>query len=119
MRLQTEQRRFEVGACVAFGASRQRSRTLHSSGPIVTARPRPGWLRELGIRPVAPVGRRTRLAGGRESLTTTEQDSRTVPVPRRLYLSPHSVNTHLRHVFAKLGVSNRVALAAVVHHLIE
>jgi hypothetical protein len=29
------------------------------------------------------------------------------------------VNTCLRHVFANLGVSNRVALAAVVHHSIE
>jgi len=38
---------------------------------------------------------------------------------RRLYISPHTVNTHLRHVFAKLGVPNRVALAAVVHHSIK
>jgi len=29
------------------------------------------------------------------------------------------VNIHLRHVFAKLGVPNRVALAAVAHHLIK
>jgi len=29
------------------------------------------------------------------------------------------VNTHLRHVFAKLRVSNEAALAAVVHHSIE
>jgi DNA-binding CsgD family transcriptional regulator len=34
-------------------------------------------------------------------------------------MSPHTVNTHLRHVFAKLGVANRVALAAVVHRAIE
>jgi DNA-binding CsgD family transcriptional regulator len=40
-------------------------------------------------------------------------------VAKRLYISPHTVNTHLRHVFAKLGVANRVALAAVVHHAIE
>jgi len=30
-----------------------------------------------------------------------------------------TVNTHLRHVFAKVGVSNRGALAALVHHSIE
>jgi DNA-binding CsgD family transcriptional regulator len=39
--------------------------------------------------------------------------------PMRLYISPHTVNTDVRHVFAKLGVSNRVALAAMAHHSIE
>jgi DNA-binding CsgD family transcriptional regulator len=40
-------------------------------------------------------------------------------VARRLYISPHTVNTHLRQVFAKLGVPDRIALGAVVHHSIE
>jgi hypothetical protein len=40
-------------------------------------------------------------------------------VAQRPYISPHTVNTHLRHVFAKLGVPNRVALAAVTHHTIK
>jgi DNA-binding CsgD family transcriptional regulator len=83
-------------------------------------------LRALGVRAGAR-GSRQRPATGWRSLTATE---RTVSllvaegltngaVARRLYMSPHTVNTHLRHVFAKLGVGNRVALAAVVHRAIE
>jgi DNA-binding CsgD family transcriptional regulator len=40
-------------------------------------------------------------------------------VVRRLCISPQTVNTHLRHMFAKLGVPDRVALAAVAHHSIK
>jgi DNA-binding NarL/FixJ family response regulator len=40
-------------------------------------------------------------------------------VARRLYISPRTVNTCLRQVFAKLGIGDRIALAAVVHHSIE
>ncbi len=83
-------------------------------------------LRSLGVHP-SPQGSRGRPAGGWEGLTPTE---RTVAllvaegltngaVARRLYISPHTVNTHLRHIFAKLGLSNRVALATVVYHSIK
>ena len=83
-------------------------------------------LRALGVR-TGRRGSRRRPASGWESLTATE---RTVSllvaegmtngaVARQLYISPHTVNTHLRHVFAKLSVSNRVALAAEVNRSIE
>jgi DNA-binding CsgD family transcriptional regulator len=80
-------------------------------------------LRELGIR------RRhwNRLEGpasGWESLTETE---RTVAdlvaagltnrqVARRLFLSPHTVAFHLRHIFRKLAVTSRVDLARLIAH---
>ncbi|MEA2503209.1 MAG: hypothetical protein QOG36_252, partial [Actinomycetota bacterium] len=32
-------------------------------------------------------------------------------VAERLFVSPHTVNTHLRHVFSKLGINSRVELA--------
>jgi DNA-binding CsgD family transcriptional regulator len=83
-------------------------------------------MRAIGVHP-GPRGSRDRPAHGWESLTGTEQAvSRLVAegltngaVARRLYISPHTVNTHLRHVFAKLDVPNRVALAAVVHRSTE
>lgn len=82
-------------------------------------------LRTLGVRP-GRRGPRDRPASGWESLTATERAVSLLvaegltngAVARRLYVSPHTVNTHLRHVFAKLGVANRVALAAEVHRSI-
>lgn len=32
-------------------------------------------------------------------------------VADRLFVSPHTVNSHLRHVFSKLGINSRVELA--------
>ena len=83
-------------------------------------------LRDLGVRP-GQRGTRKRPARGWESLTATERAVSLLvaegltngAVARRLYISPHTVNTHLRHVFAKLGISNRVALTGVVHRSIK
>jgi DNA-binding CsgD family transcriptional regulator len=129
-----------AGACedaarlLAQGGRRDESATLlaealeryeHAGADAWAGRVR-AQLRALGVRP-GPRGPRHRPAGGWDSLTKTERAVSLLvaegltngAVARRLYISPHTVNTHLRHVFAKLGVPNRVALAAEVHHSIE
>lgn len=110
-------RRKEAAALLAEALER-----YEHAGADAWARRVRAQLRALGARPGAR-GSRKRPAHGWESLTATERAvSQLVAegltnsaVARRLYMSPHTVNTHLRHVFSKLGVSNRVALAAEVH----
>jgi DNA-binding CsgD family transcriptional regulator len=78
-------------------------------------------LRRLGVRQGAR-GPRRRPDVGWDSLTPSELAvSRLVAegltnreVGRRLHISPHTVNTHLRHVFQKLSVSTRAELAGKV-----
>jgi DNA-binding CsgD family transcriptional regulator len=124
----------DVARLLAHGGRRDRAVELllealeryeHAGADAWAGRVR-AQLRTFGVHP-GPRGSRRRPAGGWESLTATERSVSLLvaegltngAVARRLYISPHTVNTHLRHVFAKLGVSNRVALASVAHHSIE
>ncbi|WP_208640551.1 helix-turn-helix transcriptional regulator [Streptomyces carpinensis] len=86
------------------GAARDQDRLRHS-------------MTRLGVR--APGGtRRSASTSGWESLS--ESELRVIPlvaegltnraIAERLFLSVHTVNTHLRHVFAKLGINSRVEL---------
>lgn len=78
-------------------------------------------LRALGVRRGSR-GQRSRPATGWESLTPHElavcelvaEGLTNREVARRLFISPHTVNTHLRHVFPKLSVSTRAELTGVV-----
>jgi DNA-binding CsgD family transcriptional regulator len=78
-------------------------------------------LRGLGVRRGVRGGRR-RPAHGWESLTASERAVSELvaegltnrAAAQRLHISPHTVNTHLRHVFQKLAVSTRAELAAKV-----
>ncbi len=59
---------------------------------------------------------------GWEALTRTELEVATLAgegltnreVAERLYISPRTVETHMTHVFAKLGLSSRLELRAEV-----
>jgi DNA-binding CsgD family transcriptional regulator len=95
-----------VGVYERVGASLNLSRTVAA-------------LRGMGM----PRGRRRvrrRPLRGWESLTPTElevvrlvtQGLTNVEIGRRLFISRRTVETHLSHVFAKLGVSSRGQLAA-------
>ena len=78
-------------------------------------------LRRLGVRQGA---RRPHRRGetGWESLTTSERAVSELvaegltnrEVARRLHISPHTVNTHLRHIFQKLIVTTRAELASKI-----
>jgi DNA-binding CsgD family transcriptional regulator len=78
-------------------------------------------LRTLGVRPGIR-GSRQRPLSGWDSLTASERKVSELvadgltnrEVARRLHVSPHTVNTHLRHVFQKLGVATRTELAGRV-----
>jgi DNA-binding CsgD family transcriptional regulator len=79
-------------------------RHLRSVGARVPGRaerrPRTGWLSLTGSEL-----RVARLVA--DGLTNRE-------VAGRLFLSPHTVDSHLRHAFAKLGIASRVELATIV-----
>ena len=76
-------------------------------------------LRALGVRRGAK-GRRKRSQQGWDSLTSTEArvasfaaSGMTNPeIAERLFISRRTVETHMSHVLAKLGLSSRVELAA-------
>jgi DNA-binding CsgD family transcriptional regulator len=89
------------------------------AGATWDARRARGRLRALGVRrrlgsPQRPEGRRV-LTDSEASVARLVADGLTNrEVAERLFLSPHTVNGHLRNVFKKLGVNSRVDLARIV-----
>jgi DNA-binding CsgD family transcriptional regulator len=88
----------EIGAAWDARRVRRRLRALGVRRRIVPAEPElTGWAAITGSELAV-----ARLVA--EGLTNRE-------VAERLFVSPHTVNSHLRHVFAKLGINSRVELA--------
>jgi DNA-binding CsgD family transcriptional regulator len=92
----------DVGATWDARRVRSRLRELGVRRRLVTAEPETsGWAAlttsELTV---------ARLVA--EGLTNRE-------VAERLFVSPHTVNSHLRHVFSKLRINSRVELARLAH----
>jgi DNA-binding CsgD family transcriptional regulator len=73
-------------------------------------------LRQLGVRRRIVISERP--ATGWEALTSAEaaiaqlasEGKTNREIAETLFISPHTVNTHLRHIFDKLGVNSRVSL---------
>ncbi|MET9353140.1 AAA family ATPase [Streptomyces sp. NPDC006617] len=99
-------------------------RCLEEAGRLTWASGAPGdharirrRLRQLGVRTSAVRQRRT---GFPEWGSLTESERKLIPlvvegltnraIADRLYVSVHTVNTHMKHIFAKLGINTRVEL---------
>ncbi|MEV6482272.1 BREX system ATP-binding domain-containing protein [Streptomyces sp. NPDC051576] len=108
-----EAQRILVAAGAGLGAERVRRRTRFSSGRIVQETP-------TATRALAARGPETEA--GWDSLTPSEvrvvrlvvEGLTNRETAQRLAVSAHTVDSHLRRAFAKLGVSRRVELARYV-----
>ncbi|WP_308358366.1 LuxR C-terminal-related transcriptional regulator [Streptomyces sp. NEAU-Y11] len=99
--------------------ARSALRCADRTGAVHAAARLASRLRTAGVRLGSTAGR-VRPATGWEALTPTEaQVAEQVraglsgpDIARRMHISPRTVQTHVSHVLAKLGLSSRVELAA-------
>jgi DNA-binding CsgD family transcriptional regulator len=103
-------------AAVAFTAvlEHEQARRLHDQAALE--------LRRLGRRVTRQGRRAARPESGVEALTDREREVAGLiaaghtnrSIAAQLHLSPKTVETHVAHIFAKLGVRSRAAAAAAV-----
>jgi DNA-binding CsgD family transcriptional regulator len=123
-------------ACAAEDAGRELARTQRTAealvqlngafdtymdcGAVADARRAARELRRLGVG--RRIVTRPRARTGLGSLTDSElkvvhliaEGSTNRTVAQQLHLSPHTVKTHVRHAFAKLGIRSRVELTQLI-----
>jgi DNA-binding CsgD family transcriptional regulator len=103
----------------AISALEEALTLYQAAGATWDARRTRGALRALGVRRRSSSAERPLKGWG--ALTDSEREvGRLVAggltnaeAGQRLFVSPHTVGTHLRHVFAKLDVNSRVQLARI------
>jgi DNA-binding NarL/FixJ family response regulator len=120
--------RLMAGRALAASGETERALTEFEAAATAAAGCGALRLRDEAERELRGLGRRvyrrtaTATAAGLESLTERELEVARLVVDRRtngeiaatLFLSKKTVETHLRNIFAKLGVSSRVELARAV-----
>ena len=92
------------------------SRSTCKSVPAGTRRRVRSRLRHLGVRRRIVISERP--ATGWEALTSAEaavaylaaEGKTNREIAETLFISPHTVNSHLRHIFDKLGINSRISL---------
>ena len=109
--------RLEIDEVDHFRLTAGRRRRL-AARPGCAAIPHPSGLTAVAYERPA-IHRESLTATGRAVSLLVAAGLTNGAVARRLYILPHTVNNHLRHVFAKLGAPDQVAVAAVVHHSIK
>lgn len=98
-----------------------------AAGMLAAVRQAEAGLRVLGVRYGVRGERGERPVTGWDALTPTElivtrlaaQGLTNPEIGERLFVSRRTVQTHLSHVFAKLGVTSRVELATLAIHHVE